>query len=183
MRPTWGTTLKLWGWTQEQNFHGIGVPGGRFFFFFFSFIFQKLGCVSAPKHCWEGFAVCGVIFFSLLFCIYIEVVRSTLLKIPLSLPFGESEPFNESAWFRVANWRFYQRKARKMTKSRTYPLIILYSSVTMRPKWGTILKLWSWTQEQDFHGIGVPGGRFFNFQNLGCVSAPSIAGKLSRCAE
>ena len=65
--------------------------------------FSKFGVCPRPKHCWEAFAVCGVIFFSLLFCIYIEVVRSTLLKIPLSLPFGECAPFNESAWFQVAN--------------------------------------------------------------------------------
>ena len=145
--------------------------------------FSKFGVCQRPKHCWEAFAVCGVIFFSLLWCIYIEVVRSTLLKIPLSLPFGESGPFNESAWFEVASGRFYQRSAREMVKSRTYALIILYSSVTMRPKWGTTLQLWGWKQEQNFHGIGVPGRQFFNFQNLGCVSAPSIAGKLSRCAE
>ena len=145
--------------------------------------FSKFGVCDGSEHCWEGFAVCGVVLFTLLFYIYIEVVRSTLLKIPLSLPFGESGPFNESAWFEVANWSFYQPRARKTLKSRTYALIILYQSVTIRPPWCTTLKLWGWTQEQNFHGIGVPGGRFFNFQNLGCVSAPSIAGKLSRWTE
>ena len=145
------------------------------------FQFSKFGVCDGSEHCWEGFAVCGVVFFTLLFYIYIEVVRSTLLKILLSLPFGESGPFNESAWFEVGNWRFYQPRARKTPKSRTYPLIILYQSVTIRPKWCTTLKLWGWTQEQNFHGIGVPGGRFFNFQNLWCVGGPSIAGKVSRC--
>ena len=64
-------------------------------------IFRIWG-VSEAHALLGGFAVCGVILFSLLFCIYIEVVRSTLLKIPLSLPFGKSGPFNESAWFEVA---------------------------------------------------------------------------------
>ena len=67
------------------------------------FRFSKFGMCDGSKHCWEGFAVCGVVFFTLIFYIPIEVVRSTLLKIPLSLPFGESWPFNESAWFEVAN--------------------------------------------------------------------------------
>ena len=84
---------------------------------------------------------------------------------------------------RGRNLKIYQARARKTPKSRTYALIILYQSVTIRPKWCTTLKLWGWTQEQNFHGIGVPGGRFFNFQNLGCGRVPSIAGKVSRCAE
>ena len=67
------------------------------------FQFSNFEVCRRPKHCWEGFEVCGVILFSLLFCIYIEVVRSTLLKIPLSLPFGKSGLFNESAWFEGAN--------------------------------------------------------------------------------
>ena len=83
---------------------------------------------------------------------------------------------------RGRNLKIYQARARKTPKSRTYALIILYQSVTFRPKWCTTLKLWGWTQEQNFHGIGVPGGRFCNFQNLVCVTGQSIAGKVSRCA-
>ena len=113
-----------------------------------------------------------------LFYIYIEVVRSTLLKILLSLPLGETGPFNESAWFEVGNWRFYQPRAKKTPKSRTYPLIILYQSVTIRPKWCTTLKVWGWTQEQNFHGIGVPGGRFFKFFKIrGVSTAQTLLGR------
>ena len=146
------------------------------------FNFQEFVCQGRGA-CKDGFAVHGFVFFSLVLWIHTEVVRSTLLKIRLSLPFGESGPFNDSVWFDVENLRFYRGRVSTIEQSRTYPFFILYRRVLIRPRAWTILRSRGWTQEQNFHGIGVPGGRFFNFQNLGCVRAPSIAGKLSRCAE